>query len=49
MGHYSRQVNGQPLENLKGVLYLYKSDLRFSYYMPIGESKLQKRNARSIG
>ena len=30
MGHFSHQVNGQSLENLKGVLYLYKNALRFS-------------------
>ena len=32
MGPFSRQVNGQPLTNLKGVLYPYKNVLRFSLF-----------------
>ena len=30
IGHFSRQVSEQPLENLKGVLYPYENALRFS-------------------
>ena len=30
IGHFSSQVDGQPLENLKGMLYSYENALRFS-------------------
>ena len=43
MGPFSRQVN--EFANLKSVFYPYKSALKFSYYMLIGEPKLKKGNA----
>ena len=41
MGVFSHQVNGQPFENLKGVLYPYKRTLKFSWYMLIYDQKIQ--------
>ena len=47
MGHFSHQVIGQPLENLKDALYPYKNASKLSHYMLIDVLKLHLENARS--